>query len=294
MGFLQLAINIDSKSADRLSDIFMELGALSVSALDQHEGTALEQPLFNEPGHEVQGLWDNSRLLVLFDESADASELTAAAIGILGQKFDYEIETVDDQDWVRLTQSQFDPIRINNRLYIVPSWHISPNPDAITIILDPGLAFGTGSHPTTFMCLDWISNNIQSTAKTVLDYGCGSGILAIAAKKCGAVSVYGVDIDEQAIEASISNAVINEADIKFSQPEQLSGMKFEIVIANILSNPLRMLAPALAKITQNTLILSGILESQSTELIEIYKQWFKQVVIANNMDGWVLLECSMG
>ena len=291
MGFLQLVINIDSKSADRLSDIFIELGALSVSALDQYEGTKFEQPIFNEPGHEVQGLWDNTRLLVLFNDIM-VEQIAADAAEILGHEFDYTIERVDDQDWVRLTQSQFDPIRINNKLYIVPSWHESPNQKATTITLDPGLAFGTGSHPTTFMCLDWISRNIQTSTQYILDYGCGSGILAIAAKKFGAANVYGVDIDEQAIESSMANAKINEVDIKFGLPGELPPVQFEIVVANILSNPLRILAPALTKLTQDTLILSGILDSQRDELIAIYKQWFGQVIVANNMDGWILLKCT--
>lgn len=292
MGFLQLVINIDSNSADRLSDIFMELDALSVSALDQNEGTELEQPLFNEPGHEIQALWDNSRLLILFDSNVNILQIIADAAKLLGHEFNYTIENVNDQDWVRLTQNQFDPIRINNKLYIVPSWHEPPNKAAATITLDPGLAFGTGSHPTTFMCLDWISHNIQTSTLHVLDYGCGSGILAIAAKKFGAVNVYGIDIDVQAIEASTSNAIINTVDIEFGLPTQLPNMQFEIVIANILSNPLRMLAPALAKLTQDTLVLSGILDNQSAELIKIYKQWFRQVIVARNMDGWVLLKCT--
>jgi ribosomal protein L11 methyltransferase len=292
MGFLQLVIDIDSQAANSLSDIFMELGSLSVSVLDQHEGTKLEQALFNEPGYELENLWDKSRLLILFDSDVEIEIIVVKASNILGRKFDYKIEKVDNQDWVRLTQSQFDPIQINSQLYIVPSWHESPDKNAVTIILDPGLAFGTGSHPTTSMCLDWISNNINTSTQNVLDYGCGSGILAITAKKFGAVKVSGIDIDEQAIEASVSNAIINQVDIKFGTPEQLSTATFEIVIANILSNPLRMLAPALAKITQKTLILSGILASQSNELISIYQQHFKHVVVANSMDSWVLLQCT--
>ncbi|HLX54113.1 MAG TPA: 50S ribosomal protein L11 methyltransferase [Aquella sp.] len=292
MGFIQLVINVDSKSADRLSDIFMDLEALSATVTDQHEGTALEQPLFNEPGYEIQSLWDNSHLVVLYNSDTDIKYMVDSATEMFGQKFDYAIENIDDQDWVRLTQSQFDPIRINDKLYIVPSWHESPNAIATTITLDPGLAFGTGSHPTTFMCLDWISHNICASTKNVLDYGCGSGILAIAAKKFGAKEVIGVDIDEQAIEASISNATINNVDIKFGMADGLSGGKFEVVVANILSNPLRVLAPALGGLTGKVLILSGILESQSDELIGIYKQWFSRVVVENAMDGWVLLKCS--
>ncbi|MCC2645757.1 MAG: ribosomal protein methyltransferase [Burkholderiales bacterium] len=164
--------------------------------------------------------------------------------------------------------------------------------EAVTITLDPGLAFGTGSHPTTFMCLDWISCNVNSVTKNVLDYGCGSGILAIAAKKFGANEVYGIDIDEQALEASKSNAAINNVDIKFGTTDYVNNKKFEFVVANILSNPLRILAPALAKLTGKKLILSGILDIQSDELTGIYKQWFDKVIVINSIDGWVLLECS--
>jgi|SRR6185437_7227411 len=292
MGFIQLVINVDSKSADKLSDIFMDLEALSATVTDQHEGTALEQPLFNEPGYEVQGLWDNSHLVVLYNNDTDIRQMVDSATEIFGQKFDYTVENIDDQDWVRLTQSQFDPIKINDMLYIVPSWHDSPSSTATTITLDPGLAFGTGSHPTTFMCLDWISHNVGAATKNVLDYGCGSGILAIAAKKFGAQEVSGIDIDAQALEASLSNALINKVDIKFGLTDIVAGEKFEVVVANILSNPLRVLAPALAKLTGGKLVLSGILDTQSDELIGIYKQYFNKVIVANTMDGWVLLECS--
>jgi ribosomal protein L11 methyltransferase len=292
MGFIQLIIDVDSKSADKLSDIFMDLDALSATVSDQHEGTELEQPIFNEPGYEVEGLWDYSHLVILYNSDADIEQAVAEATKLFGKTFIYTTEYVNDQDWVRLTQSQFDPIKINNKLYIVPSWHESPNACATTITLDPGLAFGTGSHPTTFMCLDWISHNVGTDTKNVLDYGCGSGILAITAKKFGAKEVVGIDIDAQAIEASLSNAAINNVDIKFGLADIVSGRKFDVVVANILSNPLRVLAPALAGLTGKKLILSGILDSQSNELIGIYRQWFDKVAVANNMDGWVLLECS--
>ncbi len=292
MGFIQLIIDVDSKSADKLSDIFMDLDALSATVSDQYEGTELEQPIFNEPGYEAKGLWDSSHLVVLYNNSVDIEQVVAEATKMFGKIFVYTTEHVDDQDWVRLTQSQFDPIKINDKLYIVPSWHESPSSTAKTITLDPGLAFGTGSHPTTFMCLDWISCNVNANTESVLDYGCGSGILAIAAKKFGAHEVVGVDIDTQAIEASLSNATINTVDIKFGMADIVAGRKFDVVVANILSNPLRVLAPALASLTQNKLILSGILDSQSDELIGIYKQWFDKVIVANSIDGWVLLECS--
>lgn len=294
MSFVQLVINIDSKTADKLSDIFIELGALSVTTSDQYEGTNLEQALYTEPGYEIANLWDKSQLVVLFYSNIEIKPIVSSAAEKLGQKFAYSIQEVDDQDWVRLNKTQFAPIKINDKLYITPSWHDVPHLGVVNITLDPGLAFGTGSHPTTFMCLDWISNNVQNSTHSVLDYGCGSGILAIAAKKFGGSSVYGVDIDEQAIEASGANVGINQVDITFCRPEQISGRQFEIVIANILSNPLRILAPTLANLTHRTLILSGILESQADELIAIYQKIFAVVIVANAIDGWVLLECTKG
>ena len=290
MSFKQISINIDSTNADKLSDIFMELNVLSVSTEDQYEGTDAEQPIFNEPGIIVEQLWEHSKVIVLIDKTTSIENLINEAKSILGAEFEYSVENVDNQDWVRLTQSQFAPIKVNDKLYIVPSWHELPDETAIGIILDPGLAFGTGSHSTTFMCLQWISDNINAS-HTVLDYGCGSGILAIAAKKFGANKVYGVDIDPQAIEASKYNAETNHIDVTWYLPDQLPYIKTDIVVANILSNPLRILAPVLANLTQKTLILSGILDTQIDEMRDIYSQWF-EVKVANTMDGWVLLECN--
>lgn len=290
MAFKQLIINIDSKRADQLSDIFFDLETLSVSIEDQHEGTELEQPIFNEPGMVVEGLWEHSKVVILLDSKTNIEELVSNAKAMLDSDFSYTVENLDDQDWVRLTQSQFQPIKVNDNYYIVPSWHELPNKSAKSIILDPGLAFGTGSHPTTFMCLEWLASNVTNN-NNVLDYGCGSGILAITAKKFDAYDVYGVDIDEQAIIASKSNALNNEVNINFTTPDKLPDQKFDIVVANILSNPLRLLAPALSNLTKSKLILSGILDSQSDELSEIYSQWFK-VIPAKTIDGWVLLECT--
>lgn len=290
MTFQQITIKIDSKNADVLSDIFFAFNVLSVSIEDQFAGTDLEQPIFNEPGMEVEGLWQHSKLIILVDNNTNIPEIIKQAQNLCGVEFAYELAQVDNQDWVRLTQSQFQPIEVNHNLYIVPSWHDSPNPNAIAIRLDPGLAFGTGSHPTTFMCLKWIAENIQNN-QNVLDYGCGSGILAITAKKFGAHTVTGIDIDEQAIESSIANAINNEVDINFVLPNKLIQQAYDVVIANILSNPLRILAPNLAQLTGKTLILSGILDSQSEELSEIYSRWF-DVSIKNTLDGWVLLECN--
>ena len=306
MSFIQLTIDLDSKTidsqvvdsriadsrvVDKLSDIFIELGALSVSIEDQHTGTELEQAIFNEPGMEVSNLWDASRLIVLFAENTDINAIITTAKVTLGHEFSYTTEIIADQDWVKITQDQFTPIKIKDNFYIVPSWHKSPDTHAINVTLDPGLAFGTGSHPTTFMCLEWIANNINSSVNSLLDYGCGSGILAIAGKKFDVREVYGVDIDSQAIISSTNNSSDNNTAIKFCTPNDLPDMQFDVVVANILSNPLRILAPMLAGLTKHTLVLSGILEAQSEELTDIYNHWFK-VRVAQNIDGWVLLECN--
>lgn len=289
MSFKQIIINIDSQRAEQLSDIFFDLGALSVSIEDEHEGTELEQPIFNEPGMIVEALWEHSKVVVLFDDLADVASLVSAAEIELNAAFSYVQENVDDQDWVRLTQSQFEPIEVTPNLYIVPSWHSIPNAEATGIILDPGLAFGTGSHPTTFMCLRWIAENITPELE-VLDYGCGSGILAITAKKVGAKLVDGVDIDSQAIESSLYNAEVNQVRVNFCLPNQFLAKQYDVVIANILSNPLRMLASALASYVKPSgqIILSGILESQIEEMCEIYAQWFVMSTYTIQ-EGWACL-----
>ncbi|MDQ5948413.1 MAG: Ribosomal protein methyltransferase [Pseudomonadota bacterium] len=289
MSFKQIIINIDSQRAEQLSDIFFDLGALSVSIEDEHEGTELEQPIFNEPGMIVEALWEHSKVVVLFDDLADVASLVSAAEIELNAAFSYVQENVDDQDWVRLTQSQFEPIEVTPNLYIVPSWHSIPDAEATGIILDPGLAFGTGSHPTTFMCLRWIAENITPELE-VLDYGCGSGILAITAKKVGAKLVDGVDIDSQAIESSLYNAEVNQVRVNFCLPNQFLAKQYDVVIANILSNPLRMLASALASYVKPSgqIILSGILESQIEEMCEIYAQWFVMSTYTIQ-EGWACL-----
>lgn len=269
---------------------FFELGALSVSIEDQYEGTELEQPIFNEPGMDVKGLWEHSTVVVLLNADDDIEAIITASQNELNSTFDYVLEQVDDQDWVRLTQSQFEPIEVTPKLFIVPSWHTIPNQDATGIILDPGLAFGTGSHPTTFMCLKYLSENVTSTME-VLDYGCGSGILAITAKKIGAARVDGVDIDPQAIESSLFNAENNQVKVNFCLPNTFTAQEYDLVVANILSNPLRMLASALASYVKphGKIILSGILADQIEEMSTIYSQWFTMNTYTIQ-DGWACLE----
>ncbi|MDP2784741.1 MAG: 50S ribosomal protein L11 methyltransferase, partial [Sulfurimicrobium sp.] len=207
MAWQALKIAADAKTAEGLSEALMDLGALSVSIEDAHAGTEEEQEIFGEPGEPPAGVWQDALLNALFEADADLPAIVAAAAEAAGLDTppDFEVEAVAEQDWVRQTQAQFTPIPISPRLWIVPTWHESPDPAAINLILDPGLAFGTGSHPTTRLCLQWLDRNLHG-GETLLDYGCGSGILAIAALKLGAGRVVGVDIDPQAIQASRFNA----------------------------------------------------------------------------------------
>jgi len=249
MPWQSVRILVDSKQAEPLSDALMDAGALSVSLEDADAGTVDETPLFGEPDYPTAELWPHSIAVVLLDEGADVAATLAAAAQQAGVPLpaEYTVETVAEQDWVRLTQSQFDPIPISPRLWIVPTWHDAPDSHAINLELDPGLAFGTGSHPTTRLCMEWLEAH-PAPGKTVLDYGCGSGILAMVAKKVGAGTVVGVDIDPQAIESAADNAQRNQCDIEFFLPDsfaasQHSTQRFDIVVANILSSPLKPKAP---------------------------------------------------
>ena len=290
--YLQARITLAEDMAETLSEALMDGNALSVAIEDAYAGTENEQPIFGEPGHPTDALWADSQIVCLFSAEANVTaEIAAACEQIKLPMVDFELEQIDDQNWVRLTQSQFDPIQISEQMWIVPSWHDKPDAsDAIILELDPGLAFGTGSHPTTRLCLLWLEQNIRA-GQTVLDYGCGSGILAIAAAKLGASDIFGVDVDEQAIIASKDNASKNQKNqIKFFLPDQMPEMKFDVLVANILANPLRMLGQMLAARvkTGGKIALSGILQEQAQELSELYSQWFamEEPVF---QEGWTLL-----
>ncbi|WP_334108033.1 50S ribosomal protein L11 methyltransferase [Methylobacillus sp.] len=290
MGWISLKIEAQDNNAELLSDTLMELGALSASIEDANAETPDEQPIFGEPGDPPPGIWQQNVVSALFNEDADLEAILqelGAATGIA--EFQFTTEAIAEQDWVRATQSQFDPIRIRDDLWIVPSWHDAPNPDALNIVLDPGLAFGTGSHPTTHLCLSWLADAVTSGA-SVLDYGCGSGILAIAARKLGAGNVIGVDIDSQAIQSSIYNAEQNQTDTNFYLANDLPGGQFDIVVANILSSALSILAPALARAARSggKIALSGILREQAEQVSAIYQEWF-DMSPPTFMDSWVLL-----
>jgi ribosomal protein L11 methyltransferase len=266
-------------------------GALAASIEDADAGTPEEQPQFGEPGSVNSPGWDHSRVVALLEADADVAALLAeasAAIGLCPAP-DYAVELVADQNWVQLTQSQFDPIRVSGRLWIVPSWHELPDPAAINLILDPGMAFGTGSHPTTRLCLEWLERTVTADCN-VLDYGCGSGILAIAAARLGAGSVAGVDIDPQAVDAARANAERNAVTALFADSAEPVAGEYDLVVANILSNPLRVLAPAICAHVRSggQLALSGILREQAEEIIAIYAQWLPMQV-ADTREDWVCL-----
>jgi ribosomal protein L11 methyltransferase len=282
---------VDAATVSALSDALIEEGALSVDVADAQAGTEHETPAFGEPGHDNEVAFGSNRVIALFVPESDlpaALGRAAAAAGFSATP-EYKISEVPEQDWVRLTQSQFDPIRLSSRLWIVPSWHTLPDPAAINIILDPGLAFGTGSHPTTRLCLDWLDRHMLPGC-SVIDYGCGSGILAIAAAKLGAVRVQGVDIDEQAVLASRYNAECNGVPVKFSNANDAPPEPADVILANILSSPLKILAPLLARLTVpgGKLVLSGILPPQAAEVTDAYRPWF-DIELPAIEDGWVRL-----
>ncbi len=300
MSWISLTIETDAAHAEILSDALLELGALSADIHDAAAGTEREQPLFGEPGELPEKIWPAAEITALFNTDADVStvmQAAAQAAELISLPI-YHLAEVPEQDWVRLSQAQFTPIQISSRLWIVPSWHQIPDPAAVSLILDPGLAFGTGSHPTTQLCLAWLDENLRG-GEDVLDYGCGSGILAIAALKLGAGHAVGIDIDPQAVVASRDNALRNQLDqmkaefyTAHSAPQAAvaTAAWADVVVANILANPLIVLAPLLMSMTRKggCIALSGILRDQAEEVERIYRQWF-EMRIAGEREGWVLL-----
>ncbi|NKE66218.1 50S ribosomal protein L11 methyltransferase [Ramlibacter sp. RBP-2] len=276
---------------EALGDALEALDALSVSVEDADAQTDAEQALFGEPGlPPPKAGWQRSRVLALFptrDAADDAVRLLQpqdffAGCAVLG------IAAVAEQDWVRLTQSQFAPVSITDDFWIVPTWHEPPAQARQVIRLDPGLAFGTGTHPTTRMCLRWIATH-PIAGQRVLDYGCGSGILAIAAALYGATAVDAVDIDPAAVTAAQANAAANGVQIAAGLPELAAG-RYGTVLANILATPLKMLAPLLCAhvAPQGSLVLAGILERQAAELTQAYAP-YAVLEVSDREDGWVLM-----
>jgi len=295
--WLSVSVEIEADRAERLSEALLGTGALSVSIEDADAGTAAETPQFAEPGQAPARLWAHCRVIALFDP-VDHSLLAAriaeaaATAGMTGAPPPFTVEEVAEQDWVRTVQGQFDPIRITDRLWVVPSWHKAPEPGAINIELDPGMAFGTGSHPTTRLCLEWLCETVQP-GMSVLDFGCGSGILAIAAARLGASRAIGVDIDVRAVEAAQENAARNGVSdiVQIQHSSAPLETTFDLVVANILTNPLCVLAPAIAaRVTPGGRVtLSGVLEQQATQVIDAWATWIP-LEVGDVREEWVRLE----
>lgn len=297
MAMHELTLNAPQALVEPVSDALMdELGALSVSVEDADADTDAERALFGEPGMPApQPGWERSTLKALFDSEAaatDAMTLLLAqdwAAGLAVQS----LQAVEEQDWVRLTQSQFTPVEITPSFWIVPSWHEPPAAATRVIRLDPGLAFGTGTHPTTRMCLRWIARHEAAVqGARVLDYGCGSGILAIGAALHGAAGIDAVDIDPAAVEATRHNAAANGVTLRAGLAELVDppGGRYAVVLANILATPLKLLAPLLCGhlAPGGRLVLAGILERQADELRAAYAPWHA-IDVLDREDGWILM-----
>ncbi|MCL2022074.1 MAG: 50S ribosomal protein L11 methyltransferase [Betaproteobacteria bacterium] len=290
MAWIDASFTIEAKFVDVWCDALLAAGAVSTSVEDAKAGTPEEKPQFGEPGMEEIPLWQNARVSALFAEDTDIFACFAAIAANLHQSPPKPtLSRVEEENWVRLTQAQFDPIRISERLWIVPSWHIAPDPTALNIMLDPGMAFGTGSHPTTRLCLEWLEREVRP-GMSLLDYGCGSGILAIAAGKLGALPVAGLDIDPQAVLAARANAANNRGDIRFTETPESLLPEYDLVVANILANPLRLLAPALIKRVRpgGKLALSGLLLEQAEDIASLYVPWIS-FAQSDTREGWVCL-----
>jgi len=290
MSWANLIVQINKENVDSISDYLIELGAISTSIEDTNLNQNNEELIFGVPNIQSQQFWENNTVQALFEKKINIEVIKAA----IKNKFSDAIlslstKEVEDRDWVKSTQTQFSPIRINDKLWIIPTWHKIQDKNAINLILDPGLAFGTGTHPTTHLCLLWLLNNINQNL-SVLDYGCGSGILGIAAKKIGAKKVIGVDIDNQAIEASKNNSEMNNVKISWSNTKEKIDFKADLIVANILSSALSVLAPVLAEhcMINGKIALSGILESQEDDVKKIYSSWFN-FDPSYKKDGWVLI-----
>lgn len=290
----ELSLMCPESRVETLSDALDALDALSVSVEDADAQTDAEQALFGEPGMPPpKDGWQRSRVLALYATEALAKE---ALVLLQAQDFFVDcqvlgLQDVPEQDWVRLTQSQFTPVEITPEFWIVPTWHEPPAQARIIIRLDPGLAFGTGTHPTTRMCLRWIAHHgrAENGLGRVLDYGCGSGILAIGAAKHGAIDIDAVDIDPAAIESTMLNAQANQVTLKAGLPDAVTGV-YQTVLANILATPLKVLAPLLwSRVAPGgALVLAGILERQADELKAAYSPYC-QLTIADQEDGWILM-----
>ena len=289
MNWLSVAFEVPAEYAEALSDALLEAGAASVDAADAAAGTAAEEALFADAAASPQA-WRRCAMRALVAPGADAAALIAAACARVGiAPPQWKVREVADADWVRATQDQLAPVRISPRLWIVPSWCEAPDPGAVVISLDPGIAFGTGHHPSTRLCLRWLERVVRG-GESVLDFGCGSGILAIAAMKLGAGSAHGVDIDEQALLAARRNALHNRVQATFHNGSAALEEPSRIVVANILARPLVVLAPLLARLTApaGRIALAGLLAEQAGEVRAAYAPWF-DFEAPEEDEGWALV-----
>lgn len=285
--YLAVSFVAGAELAEAWSDALLAAGAAAVDAADAHAGTAKETAAYGEP---ATAPWPVVRLTALFDPAVSWEAMLASAAASVGKPLPvYALAPVANSDWIRASQAQFQPVRVSERLLIVPSWCPAPDPGATIVTLDPGLAFGTGTHPSTLLCLRWLAACLRAGA-SVLDYGCGSGILAIAAAKLGAATAVGVDIDPQAVATSRANAEINRVNATFASPDELGFAAFDVALANILAGPLELLAPLLSSRVRpgGSLVLSGILEDQAAGVRAAYGRWFN-IAAWGSIEGWVAL-----
>ncbi|QBY04713.1 50S ribosomal protein L11 methyltransferase [Thalassotalea sp. HSM 43] len=288
MPWIQLRLQANEETAEKYSDWLMACGSQAVTFIDAKD-TPIYEPL---PGDEVI-YWHNTVVMGLFDASHNMDKVIQYLQSIHpdGKQLQYKLEQLEDKDWEREWMDNFHPMKFGERLWICPSWRDVPEPDAVNVMLDPGLAFGTGTHPTTALCLTWL-DSLDLTGKTVVDFGCGSGILSLAALKLGAAKVIGIDIDPQALQASKENAIRNDvADrLELYLPKDQPSLQADVVVANILAGPLRELAPVIIDYVMpgGVLALSGILEEQGEELKQVYGQWCEMAPISVQ-DEWVRL-----
>ncbi|GAB2796366.1 50S ribosomal protein L11 methyltransferase [Halomonas shantousis] len=293
MTWLQLKARIAPEHADTLEELLLAEGASAITLQDAHD-----EPVF-EPERGTTPLWPETILTGLYDDLEGIEAMLERVRLAWSSELpdepcpDIEYELLADRDWEREWMDGFAPLKMGERLWIVPSWHEAPAPDAVNLLLDPGLAFGTGTHPTTALCLQWL-DGLDLEGHRVLDFGCGSGILAIAALKLGAAHAVGTDIDPQALQASRDNAernAIDEADFTLCYPEQLQQASYDVVIANILAGPLVELAATIAGSVApgGQLSLSGILAHQADEVLDTYRQFGLHMQDPAEQDGWVRL-----
>lgn len=286
MAWIQINTVVKEELAEPLSDAFMEVGACSVTFED-----AKDQPIF-EPDIGTTPIWANTKVVGLFDAETDSQAVIDTLVQLLPAvpAEQYKTEQLEDKDWIRAWMDQFQPMCFGERLWIVPSWLEPPEPEAANLMLDPGMAFGTGTHPTTALCLTWLDQHAPKDL-TVIDYGCGSGILALAADKLGARSVSGTDIDPQAILASEQNAKRNQADIDFALVKDFDSQPVDLLIANILAGPLKELAPEFDRLLKpgGTLVLSGLLATQAEDLQAHFQSIGIPLDTFETKDEWGLL-----